>query len=74
MSGKWKLVLSLAIILASASAASGRGREFFPTGPEWYLDEDGHWHSIRSDWGGIQRRSHAPRPQSSDYGQGPAEQ
>ena len=68
MPGKCGIVLSAAILLASAPAASGRGAGLLPMGAEfylnragleWYLDSNGHPRSIRSDWAGIQggRRS-----------------
>jgi hypothetical protein len=65
MRGKCMIVLSLAILLASAAAASARGpglllmgAEWYlqRAGAEWYLDSNGHRHSIRSDWAGIQGR------------------
>jgi hypothetical protein len=67
MPGKWKIVLSVAIILATASAASARCR-VMPAGPEWYLDDRGCWHSIRADWAGIQRHPRARRSRPSEYG------
>ena len=78
MLGKPIIVLSAAIMLASASMAFGRVARVahvghigtFPAGPEWYVDDQGTWHSIRSDWANIQRpigspnrryrRSHTP--------------
>ncbi|HEV3371521.1 MAG TPA: hypothetical protein VG145_03165 [Xanthobacteraceae bacterium] len=47
-----KIILSAVIIMAVTSAFA-RGRTL-PTGPADYVDDNGFWHSIRSDWPGIQ--------------------
>lgn len=67
MPGKWKLVLSVVIVLATASSASARCR-MIPLGPEWYLDELGCWHSIRADWAGIQRHGRVRRRAPAESG------
>jgi hypothetical protein len=65
---QWKFVLAFAVVLATASssAAVTRGRTMPTVGPEWYLDDNGQWHSIRSDWKGIERPLRARRLSSSD--------
>jgi hypothetical protein len=60
MPGKWKTVLAVIIVLASASWAQARCRMVAP-GPEWYLDDRGCLHSIRADWAGIQRHARTRR-------------
>jgi len=66
MLGKSKIILSAAIILAAAPAAFAQVRTS-PTGPEWYVDDQGFWHSIRSDWRNLQRATVSPnrRPRRS---------
>ena len=71
MSSKWKIMLSLAVIFATASAASSASAahvrcRMLPAGPEWYVDDLGCWHSIRADWAGIQRRTRAQRLRASE--------
>jgi hypothetical protein len=61
MSGKHTILLCLVIVLATASAASARMGAPLQIGPEWYVDSEGHWHSIRSDWRGIERPLRARR-------------
>jgi len=60
MLGKWKIVLSVIVVLATASSASARCR-MIPLGPEWYFDNLGCLHSIRADWAGIQRHGRVRR-------------
>jgi hypothetical protein len=67
MSVRWKIVLSVIIVLAAASSASARCRTI-AAGPEWYLDELGCWHSIRADWAGIQRHVRVRRRAPAEYG------
>src|ERR1700730_13273647 len=55
MFGNQKLILSGVIIsLAAASPAFAHGRAL-PAGPEWYVDDNGHWRSLREDWRNLQR-------------------
>jgi hypothetical protein len=68
MPGKWKIVLSVIIVLATASSASAARCRMIAAGPEWYLDDLSCWHSIRADWAGIQRHGRARRRASTDYG------
>jgi hypothetical protein len=73
MSGKWKIMLSVAVILATTSVASSASAarahcRMLPAGPEWYVDDLGCWHSIRADWAGIQRHARMRRQPSSDDG------
>ena len=49
-----KIILSAIIIVAVTSTAFARGRTL-PAGPEDYVDDNGFWHSIHSDWPGLQR-------------------
>jgi hypothetical protein len=49
-----RLILSAIMIVAVASTAFARGRTL-PAGPEDYVDDNGFWHSIHSDWPGLQR-------------------
>jgi hypothetical protein len=49
-----KIILSAVIIVAVTSTAFARGRTL-PAGPEDYIDDNGFWHSIHSDWPGLQR-------------------
>jgi hypothetical protein len=49
-----KIILSAVIIVAVASTAFARGRTL-PAGPADYIDDNGLWHSLRSDWPNIQR-------------------
>ncbi len=44
-----KIILLAVIIVAVASTAFAHGRTL-PTGPEDYVDDNGYWHSIYSDW------------------------
>ena len=44
-----KIILSAVIIVAVTSTAFARGRTL-PAGPEDYIDDNGFWHSIYSDW------------------------
>ena len=44
-----KIILSAIIIVAVTSTAFARGRTL-PAGPEDYIDDNGFWHSIYSDW------------------------
>jgi hypothetical protein len=78
MSGKWKtMILAFALLSAAASAATAASTRVraVPTGPEWYLDENGRWHSIRDDWPGIQRPMRGTRRERPpDYGQSAGEQ
>ena len=71
MPGKCGIVLSAAILLASACTASGRGAGLLPMGAEfylnragleWYLDSNGHPRSLRRDWAGIQGRRRGRPP------------
>jgi hypothetical protein len=50
-----KLLLrgALIILLAAASPAFAGGRAS-PAGPEWYVDDNGLWRSIREDWPNLQ--------------------
>jgi hypothetical protein len=50
----FKIVLSGIIVLAVTSTAFARCRAI-AAGPEDYVDDNGCWHSIRSDWPNIQR-------------------
>jgi hypothetical protein len=72
MSGKWKFMLAAAIVTATISAASTASAtharcRLLAAGPEWYLDDLGCWHSIRSDWAGIQRHVRARRRGLAPY-------
>jgi hypothetical protein len=54
-----KIILSAVIIIivtiiAASSAAFARNRTL-PAGPEDYIDDNGFWHSLYSDWPNIQR-------------------
>jgi hypothetical protein len=72
MLGKAKIMLSAAVLLAGATAAFAHvvhiapAAHFgkFPAGPEWYVDDQGNWHSIRSDWANIQRPVGSPNRRS----------
>ena len=44
----WKIILSAVIIMA-ITPAFARGRTL-PAGPADYVDDNGFWHSIYSDW------------------------
>jgi hypothetical protein len=44
-----KIILSAVIIVAVTSTALARGRTL-PAGPEDYVDDNGFWHSLHSDW------------------------
>jgi hypothetical protein len=51
MIGKSKLLLSAAsAMILGATFAHGRA---LPSGPEWYLDDQFVYRSIRSDWPGL---------------------
>jgi hypothetical protein len=55
MRGQLKPILFAVLIsLAAASPAFAHGRAL-PAGPEWYVDDSGHWRSIREDWRNLQR-------------------
>ncbi len=64
-----KVILSAVIIMAVTSAFA-RGRTL-PTGPADYVDDNSFWHSLHSDWPGIQgarvSSSHRRRP-SPEHG------
>jgi hypothetical protein len=66
-----KIILSAVIIMAVTSTAFARGRTL-PAGPEDYVDDNGFWHSIHSDWPGLQgargSSSHKRRP-SHEHGE-----
>jgi len=49
-----KIILSAMIIVAVTSTAFARGRTL-PAGPQDYVDDNGFWHSLYSDWPNIQR-------------------
>jgi hypothetical protein len=60
------VTVSLAIC-AGMPAAQSRSCSFRSPGcAEWYIDSNANWHSIRSDWRGIQRH-HAYRHQNAGY-------
>jgi hypothetical protein len=48
-----KVILSAVIIIMAVTSAFGRGRTL-PTGPADYIDDNGFYHSLYSDWPGIQ--------------------
>jgi hypothetical protein len=70
----WRIILSAVIIMA-ITPAFARGRTL-PAGPADYVDDKGLWHSLSSDWSGIQgagmssshrrRSSHKRDDDSSD--------
>jgi hypothetical protein len=49
-----KIILSAIIIVAVTSIAFARGRAL-PAGPQDYVDDNGFWHSLYSDWPNLQR-------------------
>jgi hypothetical protein len=49
-----KIILSAVIIVAVTSTAFARAR-ILPAGPQDYVDDNGFWHSLDSDWPNIQR-------------------
>jgi hypothetical protein len=60
-----KIILSAVIIIAVTSTAFARCRAL-PAGPQDYVDDSFCWHSLYSDWPGIQgaqvSSSHRRRP------------
>ena len=51
-----RILLVLSILLLAAAPASARCNYLTPGCAEWYLDNNATYHSIRSDWRGIQGR------------------
>jgi hypothetical protein len=49
-----KIILSAVIIIAFTLSAFARGRTL-PAGPQDYVDDNGFWHSLHSDWPYLQR-------------------
>ena len=59
-----KIILSAVIIVAVTSTAFARGRTL-PAGSADYIDDNGLWHSLYSDWPNLQRAevsTHNQRP------------
>jgi hypothetical protein len=66
MRGKLKTILSAVVIGLAAVAPAFAHDRALRVGPEWYVDDDGLWRSLREDWRNLKRvaTSHSigPRP------------
>jgi hypothetical protein len=69
MRGVSMTLLASSLVLLAAAPANARCNYSTPGCAEWYLDNNGTYHSIRDDWGRIQGRGvrFSDRPYSYPY-------